>query len=228
MLRGRARLRRPNRRCRPRRTSRARPVRRSTWSRANSRRPARRSSASRLVSTVTATTLVSGGAAAFAAAIIALPPAAWTVRIAGSRGASAATAFSTVFGMSWSLRSRKIGSPVLGDAEHALVPVRAEEFEAELHAGGNAADVARDRRRAVHVLRVEGDEDRAHIGRLLVLDGGGAARQPSRGCARARRSAGDASTRASASAARSEGSREGRRSAAGAESSCRPGCRPTG
>src|SRR5205085_1098453 len=42
-----------------------------------------RSAWSRLVRTVTPTTLVPAGAAAFAAAIISRPPAAWTVRIAG-------------------------------------------------------------------------------------------------------------------------------------------------
>ena len=40
------------------------------------------------------------GAAPFAASIIAWPPAAWTVRIAGFKAASASTALATVFGMS--------------------------------------------------------------------------------------------------------------------------------
>ena len=107
---GRRRRRRPGG-CRARRRSRpARPIVRCAHFRARaddpvetgvpgqSRRAARpgplaslrspdraRSPASRLVSTVTATTLVAGGAAALAAASISRPPAAWTVRIAGSK-----------------------------------------------------------------------------------------------------------------------------------------------
>ena len=70
-----------------------------------------RSLPSRLVSTVTATTFVPTGAAAFASSSIARPPAAWTVRTAGVIGARAWIDFATVFGMSWSFRSRKIGRP---------------------------------------------------------------------------------------------------------------------
>ena len=77
---------------------------------------------------------------ALAASIIARPPAAWTVSIAGSSGASASTALATVLGMSWSLRSRKIGRPCSAMRQHAVRAVGAEEFEAELHAAGEAAD----------------------------------------------------------------------------------------
>jgi hypothetical protein len=60
---------------------------------------------------VTATTLVPSAAAALASSIIARPPLAWTVTIAGSSTWIACIAPATVLGMSCSLRSRKIGSP---------------------------------------------------------------------------------------------------------------------
>ena len=92
--------------------SRANAASRSTCAAGSPPTPiAARSSASRLVSTVTPTTLVPAGAAALAAAIIAAPPAAWTVITAGVIGASAATALATVFGISWSFKSRNSGSP---------------------------------------------------------------------------------------------------------------------
>ncbi len=50
---------------------------------------------------------------------------------------------------------------VLGDAEHALLTIGAEELEAELYARGEAADVASNGDRAVNILRVERDEDRS-------------------------------------------------------------------
>ena len=85
--------RRPPRRSRRCRRGRPRaPARRAARPGRRARRStpiAARSLASRLVSTVTATTLVPAGAAALAASSIARPPAAWTVRIAGSSGASA-------------------------------------------------------------------------------------------------------------------------------------------
>ena len=51
---------------------------------------------------------------------------------------------------------------MLGDAKHALAPVGAEEFKAQLHAAGEAAELAGKGGRAVNVRRVEGDEDRPH------------------------------------------------------------------
>ena len=52
------------------------------------------------------------GAAATAALIIALPPAACTVRNFGAKSATAFVAPLTVCGMSWSLRSKKISESV--------------------------------------------------------------------------------------------------------------------
>ena len=63
------------------------------------------------VSTVTAAIFVSG-AASTAARIIAGPPEACTVRIAGRSRATARVAPATVFGMSCSFRSRKTCTPL--------------------------------------------------------------------------------------------------------------------
>src|SRR4051794_15738656 len=50
-----------------------------------------------------------------------------------------------------------------GDSQHAFVTVGAEELEAQLHSGRNAAHFARDCRRPMNVGRIYGDEDRAHM-----------------------------------------------------------------
>ena len=119
-----------------------------------------RSAASRLVSTVTATTLVSGGAAAVAAASIAWPPAAWTVRIAGASGAERLDRFGDGIGDVVQLEVEEQGQPERGDAPDALRSLRGEELQPQLHAAGMVADGLAMRSGAGEVWRVDGDEDR--------------------------------------------------------------------
>jgi hypothetical protein len=47
---------------------------------------------------------------------------------------------------------------VLGNAEHAIVTVGEEEFEAELHAAGNAPDIARNCDGAMNIAGVDRNE----------------------------------------------------------------------
>ena len=74
---------------------------------------------------------------------------------------SAWIALATVFGMSCSLRSRKIGRPSSASSHHSVPAVGAEEFEAELQPAGMVLDPRRDRLRPFQVGRVDRDEDRA-------------------------------------------------------------------
>ena len=134
--------------------------------RAGRRRARARSVASRLVRTVTATTLVSAGAAAFAASSIARPPAAWTVRIAGFSGASAVDRLGDGVGNVVELEVEEDRQPELGNPLHAVRSVRGEEFEAELqrrrHARGqrSASALRAGRGRACRWRRRSASYDR--------------------------------------------------------------------
>ena len=85
---------------------------------------ARTASSLRLVRRVTPRTWVSLAAWETAAAIISSPPEAWTVKKRGFQGATARTACPTVLGMSWNLRSRKMGTSSFCSPDKTSTPER--------------------------------------------------------------------------------------------------------
>ena len=122
-----------------------------------------RSASSRLVSTVTPSSiggLSTAAAAATAASSIALPPAACTVSIATPSFATCRTAPATVFGNVVQLEVEKDRQSDPGHRLDPARPLRGEELEAELH----AADVGRQRpcegQGALEIGAVDGAEDR--------------------------------------------------------------------
>ena len=115
------------------------------------------------------TTFVAGGAAALAASSIARPPAAWTVRTAGSSGASAATALRDRVRDVVKLQVEEDRQPELGDRGDARRAVGGRRIRGRASPRRHGRGPARaSAARAVQVGRVDGDEDRAHAAGIVV------------------------------------------------------------
>ena len=102
---------------------------------------------------------------AAAASSIARPPSAWTLTIAAPEPAAAATARSTVAGMSWSFRSRKTREPACGDVADDRGTLGDERLEADLEPRGAGREALRRRQDFLPGREVERDADllaRAH------------------------------------------------------------------
>ena len=150
--------------------SRATQASRATWSAGERSIPrSLRSAWSRLVSSVTATTLVFGGAARLAANSISWPPRGVDGEDGGLERRQRATALATVLGMSWNLRSRKTGKPSSGDLPHALGTVRRRRIRGRASRRRHGrAQRWRSSTARVDVRRVDRDEDRVHSGCLRL------------------------------------------------------------
>src|SRR5512144_2103936 len=155
----------------------ARAARWSTWPSTESATPSSRPSAarSRLVSTVTARTIgrrtpssrAAVAAPSDAAAIMARPPEAWTLKISTPIRVASRAAPATVLGMSWNLRSRKTSAPRFWMVSTAPGPAAVNSCEPILKRVTSPS-----RRPAIRSASARVSTSSATIRRSLTLVGG--------------------------------------------------------
>ena len=110
---------------------------------------------------MTPTTLVPDGAAALASSIIARPPAAWTVRIAGCERVERLHRLGDGVGDVVELEVEEDRQAERGHLADAVGAVGREEFEAELDPADMGPDLGGNGFGAVEIGRVDRDVDRA-------------------------------------------------------------------